>query len=102
MSSPRNFTRPLSGAKTPLIRLNTVDLPAPFGPIKPRISPSFTVNVSSPTACSPPKRLPRSRTSSSALTRERSSFEHPLEARPAAVEEPHQPAGRELHYQEQQ
>ena len=38
-------TRPAVGATSPVIRLNIVDLPAPFGPITPRASPSSTVRL---------------------------------------------------------
>src|SRR5215467_14007782 len=47
------------------MRLKTVVLPDPFGPSRPRISPSCTVNETSSTARRPPKVLVRFRTSSS-------------------------------------
>jgi len=40
-----NKTWPLSDLVNPVIRSNKVDLPAPFGPITPKISPSLTSNV---------------------------------------------------------
>src|SRR5215475_8901041 len=40
-----------------MIRLKAVVLPAPFGPIKASVSFSFTVKLTSCTACSPPNRL---------------------------------------------
>jgi hypothetical protein len=40
MRSDRNRTSPLVGLRNDAISLNRVDLPAPFGPITERISPS--------------------------------------------------------------
>ena len=42
MSFPKNRTDPALGRSAPAIRLNVVLLPEPFGPIRPRISPSAT------------------------------------------------------------
>src|SRR2546425_633616 len=56
---------PSVGAKTPVTRLKNVVLPAPFGPISPWISPSFTVRSMACSARRPPKRLVKLRTSSS-------------------------------------
>ena len=36
-----NNTFPKSGFNKPVMRLNIVDFPAPFGPNKPKISPGF-------------------------------------------------------------
>ena len=41
MSAPSKRTRPAVGGSVPVIRLNSVVLPAPFGPIRPRISPGL-------------------------------------------------------------
>ena len=57
--------RPTVGRRNDEISLNSVDLPAPFGPITDRISPSRTEKETSLTATSPPKRLVRPMTSSS-------------------------------------
>src|SRR3954454_21844215 len=46
------------------MQLNAVVLPAPFGPISPTISYSLTSRLTSCRACSPPKRIDRSATSS--------------------------------------
>src|SRR3954447_10282190 len=46
------------------MQLNAVVLPAPFGPMRPTISNSLTSRVTSCSACSPPNRMDRSRTSS--------------------------------------
>ncbi|MCY1509045.1 hypothetical protein D9M68_433750 [compost metagenome] len=48
---------PLSGERKPDSRLNTVVLPAPFGPIMPRISFWFSVSDTSLVARRPPKLL---------------------------------------------
>src|SRR5581483_6913930 len=50
------------------MQLKQVVLPAPFGPISPVTRPSGTSNETSLSAAIPPKRIVRSRTSSSAGT----------------------------------
>ena len=67
ISAPSNLMRPELGVVTPLIRLKTVDFPAPFGPIRPRSSPALRLKLRPPTASTPPKRLLKSMTSSSAV-----------------------------------
>src|SRR5215469_6705723 len=49
----------------PAMTLNSVDLPAPLGPISPTISPALTSRLTSETATRPPKRLVRPRIESS-------------------------------------
>src|SRR3954470_19488347 len=56
MSSPSKLTWPASGFRVLVIRLNTVDLPAPFGPITARISPRSMVRSTLSTAARAPKR----------------------------------------------
>src|SRR6516164_7778665 len=56
-------TEPASGRSMPMISFITVDLPEPFGPMSPRISPPLTVKPTSLTATRPPKRLVKPRTS---------------------------------------
>ena len=68
MVSPAKITSPALGLMTLVIRLNKVDLPAPFGPISPRISPSLTPIEMSALARMPPKRTVSASVSSSALT----------------------------------
>src|SRR3954452_16836082 len=46
------------------MQLKAVVLPAPLGPMRPTISKSLTSSVTSCSACSPPNRMDRSRTSS--------------------------------------
>src|SRR5580704_8062447 len=64
MSRPSTNTRPAVGCRCPLMRLNSVDLPAPFGPMTAAISPSATARSTSDTARQPPNDLERPRTSS--------------------------------------
>src|SRR5262249_37014709 len=54
--SSRN-TSPRSSGSTPVIRLNSVVLPAPFGPTIDITCPSGTAKLTSLTASSPPNRL---------------------------------------------
>ena len=60
MSWPRNSTRPWLGASWPVSILKNVLLPAPFGPIRQRSSPSSSAKLTSRTARTPPKFTPRS------------------------------------------
>ena len=53
---PRISTDPALGSSSPVSILMVVDLPAPFGPRKPKNCPGATVNVTSSTAVSSPKR----------------------------------------------
>src|SRR6266404_7701666 len=59
-----NTTRPSSGSRCPVIRLKSVVLPAPLGPMIALIDPRGTVNDTPPTAMKPPKFLESPRTSS--------------------------------------
>jgi hypothetical protein len=54
MSRPSSNTRPLSGARWPVIRLKRVDLPAPFGPITDEIRCVSTMKLTPPTATKAP------------------------------------------------
>src|SRR2546428_9940798 len=56
MSSPRNTIRPLAGFRTPVRQLKRVDLPAPLGPMIPRISPGGTASDTWLRAVNPPNR----------------------------------------------
>jgi len=58
MSTPSKRSSPESGLSMPAIRLSSVDLPDPDGPISPRKSPARTssvMSVSTGTTC-PPRR----------------------------------------------
>src|SRR5215510_6720721 len=57
MFSPLNRIRPLVGRRTPVRQLKRVDLPAPLGPMIPRISPAGTASDTLLSAASPPKRI---------------------------------------------
>src|SRR5258706_662031 len=59
MSSPAKTTRPAVGRSTFVTRLNSVDFPAPFGPMTARISPRSTARSTASTARSAPKCLVR-------------------------------------------
>src|SRR6516162_2609599 len=59
MSKPPTVTVPEVGGKKPVIMRMLVDLPAPFGPRKPRTSPRSTANETSSTARLAPKTLTR-------------------------------------------
>ena len=54
MSSPCSRTTPACGAQSPAPRRRSVDLPAPFGPSKPTISPAASWKLTSRTTCRRP------------------------------------------------
>src|SRR6266516_1652866 len=54
-SLPSNVMRPVVGSVSPAKQLKKVDLPAPFGPINPMISPSLIARSAPATA----RRLPK-------------------------------------------
>ena len=55
MSRPKSVTVPPSGRSSPVTRLKSVVLPAPFGPIIHRRSPSATVRSTEAVTSRPPK-----------------------------------------------
>ena len=57
MSMPSKVTLPSSGMRKPEMMSKMVVLPAPFEPMRPRISPWRSWNEVSSTAVMPPKRL---------------------------------------------
>src|ERR1700739_895127 len=83
-SRPSSRIEPAVGAKVPDSILKIVLLPDPFGPIRPRISPSPTANETSLTAVKAPKRLRSPVTSSTetwslrSVRRVRRQFQHRL------------------------
>ena len=56
-SRPDTCTAPSVGSYTPVIALNSVVLPAPFGPMTAVIEPRITSTETSLTAVRPPKRM---------------------------------------------
>ena len=54
MSVPSRRTLPASGVSMPVSRLTKVVLPAPLGPMRPRISPGASVMLTSLLATRPP------------------------------------------------
>src|SRR5713101_6637338 len=54
-STSAKTTRPLVGMRSPTRQLKNVDLPAPFGPIRPMMSPSTTVRSARDSAMKLPK-----------------------------------------------
>ena len=60
ISTPSSSTLPLVGRSTPEIRLNSVVLPAPFGPITASISPRATSSPTPARMVAPPMSSPRS------------------------------------------
>src|SRR5580765_8015176 len=105
MLSPSKTIEPLVGRRKPLRRLKQVVLPAPFGPIRPTISPLSTLSSTSLTAARPPKnrvspRVSRSATKSGRRARRRRRRGPP---RPELAELPwqrDQTAGQEQDRQE--
>src|SRR5260370_14605889 len=55
---PSRKTRPVTGGCSPVITLNNVVLPAPFGPIRPVTRPLSASRSTSSRALTPPKRTP--------------------------------------------
>src|SRR5262245_30177224 len=69
-SIPENTMRPAVGGMSPATQLKNVDLPAPFGPISPTISPSLTSRVAFASATKLPKLRETSRALSSMAHRD--------------------------------
>src|ERR1700710_995573 len=65
MSWPSNSTLPEVETRSPVRQLKKVDLPAPFGPMRPRISPCSSVTLAASTALKLPKAFVTSRASRS-------------------------------------
>ena len=57
ISAPRNRIEPAVGGRAPEMQLKHVVLPDPFGPMSPRISPSFTSKDTALSAVNPPNRF---------------------------------------------
>src|SRR6266545_4366289 len=56
-TSPETRTSPSVGSYTPVIALNAVVLPAPFGPMRPTSSPGRSARLKAESALRPPKRI---------------------------------------------
>src|ERR1700726_4950739 len=65
MSWPSNRTLPEVEMRSPVRQLKKVDLPAPFGPIRPRMSPCSSITEAASTALKLPKAFVMSRASRS-------------------------------------
>src|SRR5262249_48438928 len=65
MSWPSKKTLPSVAGRSPVRQLKKVDLPAPFGPIRPRMSPCSRVTLAESTALKLPKAFVTSRASRS-------------------------------------
>src|SRR5882757_8272881 len=65
MSWPSNKTLPEVDMRSPVRQLKKVDLPAPFGPIRPKMSPCSSITDAASTALKLPKALVTSRASRS-------------------------------------
>src|SRR5205807_9785702 len=100
--SPSNRTSPPVGLRNPVISLNRVLFPAPFGPIMLRISPRLTLKLTWSTAVRPPNRFVSARVSSttvpSRLTpRRRDPPSQPRRSHPQAQQPIGQPEHGEDH-----
>src|SRR6516165_2734531 len=74
MSCPENSTLPEVVLRSPVRQLKKVDLPAPFGPIRPRMSPCSSVTLAESTALKLPKAFVMSRASRSMVCSLRCAF----------------------------
>src|ERR1700731_2068957 len=95
MSWPSNRTLPEVDMRSPVRQLKKVDLPAPFGPIRPRMSPCSRMTEAASTALKLPKALVISRASRS-MGRSPRRFDVRLLAvllRPRAIDQHQDAAG---------
>src|SRR5262245_10768040 len=89
MRSPAKVMVPSLGANTPAIMLNSVVLPAPFGPITAKMAPSGTAKLTSCTARRPEKFFDTPEISSNATSRLRLVAARLVEAKLAGERRPH-------------
>src|SRR3954451_20462927 len=94
MSCPSSKTCPEVDSRSPVRQLNSVDLPAPLGPISPRISPCSSVTEALSTALKLPKALVTSRASRS-MDRSRRNRRLLAAPRPQPVDQRQNAAGLE-------
>src|SRR5689334_4606487 len=98
MRAPAKVMAPVSGANTPAIKLNSVVLPAPFGPMTAKIARSGTAKLTSATARRPLKFLETLSSWSSATSGLRRFVA--IEAQQACDRRP-DPMWQDDHHQEQ-
>src|SRR5215218_9627216 len=94
MSWPSKNTLPEVAARSPVRQLKKVDLPAPFGPMRPRMSPCSSVTLAVSTALKLPKALVMSRASRSIGCSPHRGFGR-LAPGPQPVDQRQNPAGLE-------
>src|SRR4051794_5001670 len=85
---------PDSGRYSRDTQLSSVDLPAPFGPIRPTISPSSTLNETSANA-----RRPENASETLAISRR--VMDPPAQGAPCEIHEANQSAGNKLHTEDE-
>src|SRR5215469_15725895 len=73
MSRPKKAIEPPSARSSPMMRLKSVVLPAPLGPMMRRRSPGSTARSTAAVTRSPPKDLARPLTASAVIASSRSS-----------------------------
>src|SRR5436305_10398031 len=95
MSRPSSKTLPEVDNRSPVRQLNNVDLPAPLGPIRPRISPCSSVTEALSTALKLPKALVSSRASRSMGRPFRDRLRGGAVPRPYALDQGQNAAGLE-------
>src|ERR1700751_1202787 len=93
-----NTIRPALGGISPAMQLKKVDLPAPFGPISPTISPSATSRFAFASATKLPKLRETSRALSSMAHRHGfTPARPPLRDAPGEIEQPARLEARQDH-----
>src|SRR6201996_2260341 len=95
MSCPSNSTLPEVVRRSPVRQLKKVDLPAPFGPIRPRMSPCSRVTDALSTALKLPKVFVTSRASRSMAGLRRGGLRRLAAPFPEPVGQCQQPTGLE-------
>src|SRR5438309_4312291 len=97
-SMSENTIRPVVGGMSPATQLKKVDLPAPFGPINPTISPSPTSRLAFASATKLPKLRETSRALSSMTHRDAvTAARPPLRDAPGEIEQPARLEARQDH-----
>src|SRR5712691_1783056 len=104
MRWPRNQISPDVGASAPTRQEKSVVLPAPFGPMIPKISPAMTSNSIDDRASRPPKRfeIPRTDSSVSGIDDFPRRSEEPGRQRRQPPSDPDEPVRLVEHHENQQ